>query len=265
MVSYLKNCNANHGGVLAPSADSDPISAECHQAAADLLNAPSGAEIVFGQNMTSLTFHFSRAISRTLRPGDEVLVTLMDHDANVTPWILAARDAGATARFVDVHPEDCTLDLEDLRGKLCAKTRWLACCCASNAVGTINDVPAISRWAHEAGARVFLDAVHYAPHGPIDVQEWDCDALTCSAYKFFGPHVGMLWARRSLLEELPAYKLRPVPDTVPARWMTGTQNHEGLAGVVAAVNYLAGLPKSSVAKARDRLHVLRAAMCSVQR
>ena len=131
MVSYLKNCNANHGGVFATSRDSDRIIAEAHQAAADLLNAPSGAEIVFGQNMTSLTFHFSRAISRTLRPGDEVLVTLMDHDANVTPWILAARDAGATARFVDVHPEDCTLDLEDLRGKLCAKTRWLACCPSS--------------------------------------------------------------------------------------------------------------------------------------
>ena len=265
MVYYLETCNANHGGVFATSRESDGILAEAHQAVADLLNAPAPSEIVFGQNMTTLTLHFTRAVSRTLRPGDEVLVTRMDHDANVTPWLLAARDAGATARFVDIHPEDCTLDMDDFQRKLSARTRWVAVCCASNAVGTVNDVRALSQSAHAAGSRIFLDAVHYAPHGSIDVQHWDCDALACSAYKFFGPHVGILWARRALLEELPAYKLRPVPETLPDRWMTGTQNHEGLAGVVAAVNYLAGLPKSSVAKARDRLHVLRAAMSSVQR
>ncbi|HEV3446137.1 MAG TPA: aminotransferase class V-fold PLP-dependent enzyme [Gemmataceae bacterium] len=171
------------------------------------------------------------------------MVTRLDHDANVTPWVLAARDAGATVRYVDIHPEDCTLDEESLRSQLSDKTRWLAVCCASNAVGTISDVRPISQWAHAVGARVFLDAVHYAPHAPIDVQAWDCDALACSAYKFFGPHVGILWSRRSLLEELPAYKLRPVPETLPDRWMTGTQNHEGLAGVVAAVDYLAALPR----------------------
>jgi cysteine desulfurase family protein (TIGR01976 family) len=248
MVAYLKNCNANHGGVFATSRDSDRIIADAHQAGADLLNAPSSSEIVFGQNMTTLTLHFTRAVSRTLRPGDELMVTRLDHDANVTPWVLAARDAGATVRYVDTHPEDCTLDEESLRSQLSDKTRWLAVCCASNAVGTINDVRAITQWAHAAGARVFLDAVHYAPHGPIDVQAWGCDALACSAYKFFGPHVGILWARRSILEELPTYKLRPVPETLPDRWMTGTQNHEGLAGVVAAVDYLAALPRPTAGR-----------------
>jgi cysteine desulfurase family protein (TIGR01976 family) len=245
MVAYLKNCNANHGGVFATSRDSDRIIADAHQAGADLLNAPSSSEIVFGQNMTTLTLHFTRAVSRTLRPGDELMVTRLDHDANVTPWVLAARDAGATIRWIDIHPEDCTLSEESLRSQLSDKTRWLAVCCASNAVGTINDVRAITQWAHAAGARVFLDAVHYAPHAPIDVQAWNCDALACSAYKFFGPHAGILWARRSILEELPAYKLRPVPETLPDRWMTGTQNHEGLAGVAAAVDYLAALPQAT--------------------
>jgi cysteine desulfurase family protein (TIGR01976 family) len=239
VVHYLTTCNANHGGAFATSRASDRILHSAYEAMADLLNAPSAQEIVFGLNMTTLTLHLSRAIGRTLRPGDEVLVTRMDHDANVTSWALAARDAGATVRYVDVRPEDCTLDLDDLRRQLGPRTRLVALCCASNAVGTINDVRTVAGWAHEVGARVFLDAVHYAPHGPIDVQQWGCDFLACSAYKFFGPHVGVLWGKRELLEELPAYKLRPVPETLPDRWMTGTQNHEGLAGVAAAVDYLA--------------------------
>jgi cysteine desulfurase family protein (TIGR01976 family) len=239
MVRYLQNCNANHGGLFATSRESDQVLQQAHQALADLLNARSAEEVVFGANMTTLTLHLSRAISRTLRPGDEVLVTRLDHDANVTAWVLAARDAGATARTCDIHPEDCTLDLDDLRRLLTPRTRLVALACASNAVGTINDVRTVTRWAHEAGARVFLDAVHYAPHGPMDVQEWDCDFLVCSVYKFFGPHVGVLWGKRELLEELPAYKLRPVPETLPDRWMTGTQNHEGIAGAAAAVDYLA--------------------------
>jgi cysteine desulfurase family protein (TIGR01976 family) len=221
--------------------------------------------------MTTLTLHLSRAVGRTLRPGDEVVVTRLDHDANVTPWVLAARDAGATVRRVDIHPEDCTLDLEDFRRQLGPRTRLVAVGCAANAVGTVNDVRQLVRWAHEAGARVFLDAVHYAPHGPIDVQEWDCDFLACSAYKFFGPHVGALWGRRELLEELPAYKLRPVPDTLPDRWMTGTQNHEGIAGVAAAIDYLAevgarhvefrtGFPKMS-----GRRLDLHAGMAAIQK
>src|SRR5947209_1719737 len=239
VVHYLGTCNANHGGGFATSRESDRLLHAAHVAVADLLNAPSPDEIIFGANMTTLTLHLSRAVGKTLRPGDEVIVTRLDHDANVTPWVLAARDAGAVVRTCDIHPEDCTLDLDNLRRLLGPRTRLVALGCASNAVGTINDVRTVTRWAHEVGARVFLDAVHYAPHGPIDVQAWDCDFLACSVYKFFGPHVGVLWGRRRLLEELPAYKLRPVPDDLPGRWMTGTQNHEGLAGVAAAVDYLA--------------------------
>jgi cysteine desulfurase family protein (TIGR01976 family) len=239
MVRYLTVSNANHGGNFHTSRESDGIIDDSRQSVADLINAPSRDEVVFGANMTTLTLHLSRAIGRTLRPGDEVMVTRLDHDANVTPWILAARDARATVRSVDVRPDDCTLDLDDLRRQLSPRTRLVAVGCASNAVGSISDVRAIGRWAHEAGAWLFVDAVHYAPHGPIDVQLWGCDFLACSAYKFFGPHVGILWGRRELLDRLPAYKLRPVPDELPDRWQTGTQNHEGLAGVAAAVNYLA--------------------------
>jgi cysteine desulfurase family protein (TIGR01976 family) len=259
---YLTSCNANHGGLFATSRESDAVVQAAHEAVADLLNAPSPDEIVFGANMTSLTFHLSRAVGRTLRRGDEVVVTRLDHDANVTPWVLAARDAGATVRWVGIHPEDCTLDLDDVRGQLGSRTRLVAVGCASNAVGTINDVAAITRLAHDAGAWVFLDAVHYAPHGPIDVRGWECDFLVCSAYKFFGPHVGVMWGRRELLEGLPAYKLRPVPDDLPGRWMTGTQNHEGLAGVAAAVDYLADL--APIAAAGGRRARLRTALTAVQ-
>jgi cysteine desulfurase family protein (TIGR01976 family) len=264
MVHYLETCNANHGGAFTTSRESDAILHAAHEAMADVLNAPSPDELVFGANMTTLTLHLSRAIGRTLRPGDEVVVTRLDHDANVTPWVLAARDAGAAVRYVDIHPDDCTLDLDDLRRQLSSRTCLVALACASNAVGTINDVRTVSRWAHEVGARVFLDAVHYAPHGPIDVQEWDCDFLACSAYKFFGPHVGVLWGDRALLEELPAYKLRPVPESLPDRWMTGTQNHEGLAGVVAAVDYVAELGAASSTAGSSRRERVRAGLTAVQ-
>jgi cysteine desulfurase family protein (TIGR01976 family) len=270
MVDYLTTCNANHGGAFATSRQSDMILAEAHTAMADLLNAPSSDEIIFGPNMTTLTLHLSRAIAKTLRPGDEVMVTRMDHDANVSPWTLAARDAGATVRLVDIHPEDCTLDLEDLRRQLTPRTRMVAVACASNAVGTVNDLATITGWAHEAGAWVFLDAVHFAPHGPIDVQAWQCDFLACSAYKFFGPHVGVLWGKRALLESLPAYKLRPVPETLPDRWMTGTQNHEGLAGVVAAVDYLANItggnltPQEQFPTMTGRRHQIHAGLLAIQ-
>ncbi len=265
VVHYLTACNANHGGVFATSRASDAILCAAHQAAADLLNAPWPDEVVFGPNMTSLTFHLSRSIARTLRAGDEVLVTRLDHDANVSPWLHAARDAGATARFVDVRPDDCTLDLDDLKRQLSERTRLLAVTAASNAVGTVNDIPALARIAHTVGAWLFVDAVHYAPHGPIDVRAWDCDFLACSAYKFFGPHVGVLWGKRCWLEELQPYKVRPAADTLPDRWMTGTQNHEGIAGVVAAVDYLAeigaDLPRD-VLPSRDRR--LRRAMASIR-
>jgi cysteine desulfurase family protein (TIGR01976 family) len=261
ITQYLSACNANHGGVFATSVESDAILHQAHRAVADLLNAPASDEIVFGQNMTSLTLHVSRSLGRTWQPGDHVLVTRLDHDANVAPWRLAARDAGAEVRFVDLRPEDCTLDMNDLRRKLSPRTRLVALTCASNAVGTIPDVRAAVRLAHDAGALVYLDAVHYAPHGPIDVQEWGCDFLACSAYKFFGPHVGVLWGRRDLLQTLVPYKVRPAPDAIPDRWMTGTQNHEGIAGVTVAVEYLAGL---AAAPSTDRRHRLRAAMTAVQ-
>jgi len=236
---YLIHCNANHGGDFSTSRHSDLLLREAHQGMADFLNASAAEEIIFGANMTTLTFHLSRSIARTLSPGDEVLVTRLDHDANVRPWVLAARDSGAAVRFVDIHPEDCTLDLDDLRRKLSRRTRLLAIGAASNVVGTINDVAALTALAHDVGAWVFVDAVHYAPHGVIDVQAWDCDFLACSAYKFFGPHVGILYGKRRWLEELTPYKVRPCADTLPDRWMTGTQNHEGIVGVSAALEYLA--------------------------
>lgn len=267
---YFITCNANHGGYFATSRRSDEVVASAHAAVADLLNASSPDEVVFGPNMTTLTLHLSRSIGKTLRPGDEVIVTRMDHDANVTPWVLAAGDAGAVVRHVDIHREDCTLDLQDLRRQLSSKTRLVAVACASNAVGTINDVRTITRMAHEVGALVFLDAVHYAPHGAIDVQEWGCDFLACSAYKFFGPHIGILWGKSELLTRLPAYKLRPVPERLPDRWMTGTQNHECLAGVAACIDYLAELGATSPDLAKQsgslpgRRGQLRAAMAAIQ-
>jgi cysteine desulfurase family protein (TIGR01976 family) len=241
MVDYLSRANANAGGLFTTSRVSDEIVSRAHEAVADLLHAPSPEEIVFGLNMTTLTLAFSRAFGRTLHPGDAILVTRLDHAANISPWERAAQDAGAALQVVDIHPEDCTLDLDDLSRKLRGGVRLVAVTCASNAVGTINDVKHIARLAHGAGALVYLDAVHYAPHAVIDVQDWSCDFLACSAYKFFGPHVGILWGRRTLLEELPVYKVRPAPDRLPGSWMTGTQNQEGLAGVAAALDYLASL------------------------
>lgn len=241
MVHYLSTCNANHGGVFATTKQSDAILEAAHQGMADLINAPSEDEIIFGANMTSLTFQLSRALAKSWQPGDEIMVTRLDHDANVSPWVLAALDAGVQVRWVGINPEDCTLDLDSFRRQLNSHTRLVAVGAASNVAGTLNDVAGIIRQARQVGALVYVDAVHFAPHGPIDVQAWGCDFLACSAYKFFGPHVGILWGRRRLLEELPAYKVRPAPDTLPGKWMTGTQNHEGLAGVAATIAYLADL------------------------
>jgi cysteine desulfurase family protein (TIGR01976 family) len=264
---YFRTMNANHGGAFATSRESDAMLDEARRAVADLLGAPDPDTIAFGANMTTLTFGLSRALGRTWKAGDEIIVTRLDHDANVTPWVLAARDAGAIVKHVDIRASDCTLDLEDLRGKLSPRTRLVAVGCASNSVGTINPVADICRSAHDVGALTFLDAVHYAPHALIDVAAWGCDFLACSAYKFFGPHVGVLWGRRELLEELPAYKLRPVPDTVPDRWMTGTQNHECIAGVLAAVEYLAELGRSpnDATSTGSRRAALAAAFARIER
>ncbi len=244
---YYAHNNANHGGLFPTARESDDMLTEAHRAMADLLGAEDPDTVYFGPNMTTLTFALSRALSRTWQAGDEVVVTRLDHDANVTPWVLAARDAGATVRYAEFHREDCTLDLDDLRSKITDRTRLVAIGCASNSVGSINPVTDICRWAREAGALSFLDAVHFAPHSLVDVTAFECDFLACSAYKFFGPHLGMMWGRRDLLEELSAYKLRPAPDSLPGRWMTGTQNHEGIAGVLAAVEYLADIGRRHAA------------------
>ena len=237
---YLVRANANTHGEFLTSRRTDETIANARQAMADLLNAPSPSEIIFGANMTTLSFHLSHALERELRAGDEVVVTRLDHNANIAPW-LRLEERGAVVRWVDFHPEDCTLDLEMLRSAINERTRWVAVGYASNAVGTINDVARIIAWAHEVGAWVYIDAVHYAPHGPIDVQALGCDFLVCSAYKFFGPHVGVLWGRGELLERLQPDKVRPASNRAPDRFETGTQNHEGLAGVTAAVDYLASV------------------------
>jgi len=259
IADYLAHTNANHEGLFATSRENDAMLHEAHRALADFLGADDPDTVAFGANMTSLTFAFSRALARMWRGGDEILVTRQDHDANVTPWVLAARDAGATVRHVEIRRDDCTLDMDDLAAKLSPRTKLVAVGCASNAAGTINPVAQIARMAHDVGALVFLDAVHYAPHGLPDVAAWDCDLLACSAYKFFGPHVGVLWGRRELLAELPAYKVRPAPDDLPGRWMTGTQNHEGIAGTLAAVEYLADLGRILRPDAPDRRAALHAA------
>ncbi len=204
---------------------------------ADLLNAPRPEEIIFGNNMTTLTFHISRSISREWNLTDEIVLTRLDHDANITPWVLAAKDRGIRVRWVDFHPEDGTLNLEEMEKALEGQPRLVAVGYASNALGTINPVKKIVEMAHAAGALVYVDAVQYAAHGPIDVQDLGCDFLVCSSYKFFGPHAGILYGRQELLEELKAYKVRPASDSLPDKFETGTQNHEGIAGVLGAVEY----------------------------
>ncbi len=246
---YLRTMNANHGGVFATSRRSDVMLDEAHRAAADFVGADDPDCCYFGANMTSLTFALSRAISQTWNAGDEIIVSRLDHDADVSPWVLAARDAGVTVRHIGLRP-DCTLDLDDFRRQLSSRTRLVAVGAASNAVGTVNPVAEIAVAAHAVGAKVFCDAVHYAPHRLIDVAAWQVDFLACSAYKFFGPHIGVMWGRRELLESLTAYKVRPATNELPGKWMTGTQNHECIAGVLAAINYLASLGRTSPEQSR---------------
>ena len=213
--------------------------AEARAAMADFLNCAAD-EIVFGPNMTTLTYAMSRAIARDLGPGDEILVTRLDHDANVSPW-LALAEKGVTIRWAEIHEDDCTLNLDDLASKINPRTKLVAVGYASNAVGTINPVKKIVSLAHAAGALAYVDAVHYGPHGLIDVADLDCDFLVCSTYKFFGPHMGVLFGKREHLERLHPYKVRPITDAVPNRWEWGTLNHECIAGITACVNYIADL------------------------
>ncbi len=238
MAHYLTHTNANHGGAFRTTRESDAILTAAHEAMADLLNAASPKEIVFGANMTTLTFAFSRAIGRTLRPGDEVIITRLDHDADRAPW-LALAEQGVVVHQVDFDPADCTLRLDDLAAKLGPRTKLVAVGYASNAVGTVNPIARIAAMARSVGASLWVDAVHYVPHGPVDVQALGCDFLVCSPYKFFGPHSGVVWGRYELLEQLRAYKVRPAGDLPPDKFETGTQNHEAQAGVLATVEYLA--------------------------
>jgi cysteine desulfurase family protein (TIGR01976 family) len=237
MANYLASSNANTGGAFVTSRFTDQVIANARAAMADFFNC-SPEEVVFGANMTTLTFALSRAIGRELKAGDELLVTCLDHDANVSPWV-CLEERGVKVRTADVHPADCTLDLFDLSAKIRRNTRLVALGWAANAVGTINDVNEVVRLAHEAGAMAFIDAVHYALHGPIDVRALDCDFLACSSYKFFGPHLGILYGKREQLQRLRPYKLRACTEQLPDRWETGTQNHEGLAGLIAAMDYIA--------------------------
>jgi cysteine desulfurase family protein (TIGR01976 family) len=263
---YMIRRNANTHGLFETSVRSDAIIDQARQAAADLLGAEMD-EIVFGANMTSLTFATMHALSREFTPQDEIVVTRLDHDANVAPWLMMAEDTGATVRFVDVDLETCTLDMEHFRSVITPTTKLVAVGYASNAVGTINDVRRIVGWTRDVGAISYIDAVQYAPHGLIDVKALGCDFLACSAYKFFGPHVGILYGKRGHLERLRAYRVRPAGDQPPGKWETGTKNHEGLAGVLAAIDYIAGLGVQfgGVADAASRREKLRAAWAVIWR
>ena len=251
MADYFRTANANHGGRFPTSRRNDDMIRKARQSMADFLNAPSAEEIVFGQNMTSLTYNLSRAIGRHLQSGDEILVTRLDHDANIAPWV-ALEEKGIVIKWIDFHPQDCCLNLETISDLISSRTKLVAIGYASNAVGTINPIRKIASMAHAVGAWLWVDAVHYAPHGPIDVQALDCDFLVISAYKFFGPHLGILFGKFELLERLAAYKVRPANPKPPSKFETGTQNHEGLAGLIAAIDYLGGLG-DGYAALQDRL------------
>lgn len=238
ITAYLTESNANHGGAFETSRRSDQVIDEARAAAADFLNASRPEEIVFGPNMTSLTLNLSRALGRRFKPGDRLVVTRLDHDANITPWTMLAEDRGLEVLWVDFHPEDGTLDMESLEAALAREPKLVAAGYASNALGTINPVARIVERAHAAGALVYLDAVQYAPHGPIDVGALGCDFLVCSAYKYFGPHVGVLYGKYALLDDLTAYKVRPAPADPPGKFETGTGNFEGYAGVLGALEYI---------------------------
>jgi cysteine desulfurase family protein (TIGR01976 family) len=237
VLEYLIETNANHGGAFRTSRESDAVLLKARTAMAEFLNAARPEEILFGPNMTSLAFQIARSLGRELRPGDDVVVTRLDHDANITPWTIAAEERGASVKWVDFDPATGTLDLESLKAAVSGRPKIVAAGYASNALGTVHPVAEIARLAHEAGALVFIDAVHYAPHGPIDVRELGCDFLACSAYKFFGPHLGILYGRHDLLDSLFPYKIRPASNELPAKLETGTQNHESIAGLLGTLEY----------------------------
>lgn len=249
MLDYLYHHNANTHWAYPSSVETDAMLAAARQAAADLLNARV-EEVVFGNNMTTITFHVSRALGRGWGPGDEVVVTELDHHANQAPWQALARERGITVHVARMHSEDGTLDWAHLESLVGPRTRLLAIGAASNALGTINDMPRATQLARSVGALTFVDAVHYAAHGLVDVKAWDCDFLACSSYKFYGPHAGLLYGRASLLQGLDVPKLIPAPDEAPERLETGTQNHEGIVGIGAAIDFIASIGDGPTRRAR---------------
>jgi cysteine desulfurase family protein (TIGR01976 family) len=271
VVDAVRRClvetNANVQGGFATSLAADAIVTGVHEAMADMLNAASPDEIVFGQNMTTITLYMSRSIGRTLRKGDEIVLSRMDHDANVAPWLLLARDLELEVRWLPFNTDTYEFDSDALDNVLSDRTRLVCVGAASNLTGTINDVKSMCTKARAAGALTFIDAVQAVPHIPIDAQDIGCDFLVCSAYKFFGPHQGILWGRHELLASLEPYKVRPAPDAVPGCFETGTQSHEGMAGTTAAVDYFAWVGETMAgdhAKApghlKDRTHDVHAAL-----
>lgn len=260
--NYFEHSNANTCGAFATSRRTDAMIAASRAAMADFFNCDKD-EIVFGPNMTTLTFALARAIGRELRAGDEIVVTTLDHDANVAPW-RSLEERGVIVQQVDICEEDCTLDMEDLKRKITSRTKLVAVGYAANAVGTINPTAEVVALAHRAGALAFIDAVHYAPHSSIDVRALDCDFLACSPYKFFGPHMGCLYGKREHLLHFRPYKVRPAPEALPDRWETGTQLHEGIAGVGAAVEYLSELGRRCDSAAANRRASLVAAYQAIR-
>jgi cysteine desulfurase family protein (TIGR01976 family) len=257
IADYLSRNNANTGGAYHPSRNTDRMIAEARSAMGDFLNCDAD-EIVFGPNMTTLTYAMSRALGREFMPGDEIVLTLLDHDANFSPW-KALEEKGIVIRAVKFNEEDCTLDMQDLAEKIGKRTRLVAVGYASNAVGSINNVADVVRLARQAGALSYIDAVHYAPHGPIDVRALDCDFLACSTYKFFGPHMGVLYGKREHLKTLHPYKLRPNTDNIPNCWEWGTLNHECIAGIKACVDYWEALGRRAIPTVTTRRAAILAA------
>jgi cysteine desulfurase family protein (TIGR01976 family) len=257
---YYRTSNSNLGGQFLTSRNTLAIVQRARAALAEFFNASHAEEIVFGQNMTSLTFCLSRVLAKSWAPASELIVTSLDHDANVSPWRLAAAEKGATVKTWEFRKENCSLDLEDLRRLISDRTVLIAVTLASNAVGSLVDVQSVAKLAKEVGAKLFVDAVHFAPHGKIDVQMLGCDFLACSAYKFFGPHIGVLWARREWLTQTESFKVRPASDEPPGKWETGTQSFESIAGTLAALDYLRNLASRTSATTS-----LNAAMDSIRR
>jgi cysteine desulfurase family protein (TIGR01976 family) len=260
---YFLGANANTYGAFLTSQRTNEMIAFSRAAMADFFNCDPN-EVVFGQNMTTITFALSRAIGRELKPGDEIVVTTLDHDANVAPW-RALEEKGVVIQQVDIREADCTLDMHDLQRRITPKTKLVAVGYASNMVGTINPVAEITKLAHAVGALMFVDAVHYAPHGLIDVKALDCDFLVCSPYKFFGPHMGTLYGKKEHLERLKPYKVRPATDLSPECWETGTQVQELIAGIAAAVDYIAELGRRCDPTVKNRREALVAAYRATHR